>query len=315
MAALLAPRLASLPNGGSLPICHFGEHDMNKNYLGLTLVIAAVQMTPAHAQEALGAPPVADTATAASGADDDDDGNDGGAHGFFAIGPGAVPAFDGAKKYQLIPLMISNVSWKGLNLELRGLGARVDLLGESRVQVGPLFNFRGNRNSDKDGSGRVKLLNDVDSSIEVGGFVGYRIGGDQTGQGELAFDISLAKDVNSGHDGLVGSAQVSYAAYRSRKIFVNLDAQTTFADKKYMRAFFGVTSVEAARSGLAAYRPGSGIRDVGAGITAGYQFSEKWGLIARAGASHYLGDAKDSPVVDEGSKVQAVGGLTLSYRF
>jgi MipA family protein len=288
---------------------------MNANYLWLALAVAGLQVTPAHAQEALGAPPTADAETAAPGSDDDDDGPDGGVHGFFAIGPGMVPAYDGAKKYQLIPLMIGNMSWKGLNLELRGLGARVDLLGESRVQIGPLFNFRGKRDSAKDGSGRVKLLNDVDSSIEVGGFVGYRFGGNQYGQGEIAFDLSLAKDVGDGHDGLVGSAQLSYAAVRSQKFFLNVDAQTTFVDKNYMRAVFGVTPAEAARSGLAAYRPDGGIRDAGAGITAGYQFNEKWGLIARAGANYYLGDAKDSPIVDEGSKLQAVGGLALSFRF
>jgi MipA family protein len=288
---------------------------MKMTHFWPVMIIACLPVTPALAQEALGAPPTANANAAAAQPEDDAAATRSGIHGVFALGPGAVPAFDGAKKYQLIPLMIANIGWNGLNLEVRGLGARLDLLGDSRVQIGPVFNFRGNRNSSKDGSGRVKLLDDVDTSIEVGGYVGYRVGGNQYGQGELAFDLSLAKDVNDGHDGLVGSAQVSYAAYRSRTLFVNVDAQTTYVDKKYMRTFFGVTPGEAARSGLAAYRPDGGIRDAGAGITAGYQFNARWGLIARAGANYYLGDAKDSPIVDEGSKLQAVGGLALSFRF
>lgn len=287
---------------------------MNKSYFWLAVVVGGLQVTPSRAQEAVAAPPPAEVEPTPMQAEPAASG-DNGMHGFFAIGPGAVPVFDGAKKYQLIPLMIANVGWKGVNLEVRGLGARLDVLGGSRVQAGPILNFRGNRSSSKDGSGRVKLLDDVDSSIEVGGYVGYRIGGSETGQGEVSFDLSLAKDVGDGHDGLIGSAQVSYAAYRSRKLFVSLDAQTNFADTKYMRAFFGVTPAEATRSGLPAYRPDGGIRDVGAGVTAGYQFSERWGMIARAGANTYLGDAKDSPIVDEGSNVQAVGGLTLSFRF
>jgi outer membrane protein len=289
---------------------------MNRCYFGLALTIASLQITPAQAQEALGAPPTAEAEAAAPAVERDDDGRPtSGPHGFFSIGPGAVPAFDGAKKYQLIPLMIGNVGWKGVEVQIRGLGARVDLLGNSRVQLGPVFNFRNSRDSAKDGSGRVKLLDDVGSSAEVGGFVGYRFGGNQYGQGEVAFDLTLTKDVSDRHDGMVGSAQVSYAAYRSQKFFLNVDAQTTFVDKKYMRAFFGVTPVEAARSGLTAYRPDGGIRDAGAGLTAGYQFNKRWGLIARAGANHYLGDAKDSPIVKEGSKLQAVGGLGLSFRF
>lgn len=287
---------------------------MKKRTLGLAAALACLHVVPVQAQEALGAPPTMDSeaaapAVAAAAA------TAGNLHGFFSIGPGAVPAFDGAKKYQLIPLMIANVGYRGVNLEVRGLGARLDLLGESRVQVGPVFNFRGNRNSVDDGSGRVKLLDDVDSSLELGGYVGYRFGGNRYGQGELAFDVTLAKDVAKGHDGLVGSAQVSYAVYRSRRFLLNVDAQTTFVDGKYMRSFFGVTPAESARSGLAAYRPDGGIRDIGAGLTAGYQFSERWGLVARAGANRFVGDAKDSPVVREGSKVQAVGGVALSFRF
>jgi outer membrane protein len=289
---------------------------MNHNRLATALIIAGLQITPAYAQEALGAPPTAEAEAAAPTSVQDAIGRlQGGAHGFFAIGAGAVPAFDGAKKYQLIPLMIGNVGWKGVELQVRGLGARVDLLGDSRVQIGPVFNVRSNRNSSSDGSGRVKLLDDVDSSVDLGGFVGYRFGGNRYGQGEVAFDVTLTKDVSDGHHGLIGSAQMSYAAYRSQKFFLNVDAQTSFADKKYMRAFFGVTPVEAARSALTAYRPDSGIRDAGAGLTAGYQFTPKWGLIARAGANYYLGDAKDSPIVKEGSKLQAVGGLALSFRF
>ncbi len=285
---------------------------MKQATLPLAVLAAALFSPSAHAQELPGSPRVAERPGNDS---DDEDEKSGGIDGFFAIGPGMVPSYDGSKKYELVPLMIADVEWKGLALEIRGLGARLDLLGNSPVQIGPVFNFRGKRNSDKDGNGRVKLLNDVDSAMEVGGHVGYRFGGNQYGQGEIEFDLSLVKDVSDGHDGLLGTAQVSYAAHRSQKLFINLDAQTTWADKKYMRAYFGVTPDEATASGLAAYRPGSGIRDIGIGTTIGYQFNQRWGVIARAGANYYVGDAKDSPIVDEGSKIQAVGGLAVSYRF
>ena len=288
---------------------------MKYKYIGMILFIAGLQTTPVHAQQTLGAPPTAEAEIAAPNSAREAKDSPDGAHGFLAIGPGAIPAFDGAKRYRLIPLMIGNVGWKGVELQVRGLGARVDVLGDSPVQIGPIVNYRVKRNSSSDGSGRVKLLNDIDASLEVGGFIGYRFGGNQYGQGEVSVDLSLAKDVASGHEGLISYAQVSYAAYRSQKLFLNLDAQTSFADHKYMRTFFGVTPAEATRSGLSAYRPDGGIRDAGAGLTAGYQFDQKWGIIARAGVNYFLSDAKNSPVVDEGSKIQAVGGLALSYRF
>lgn len=285
------------------------NHRLAHIVAGSIVIVLALSVTaPAAAQEALG-----DTAAGAEAPAEDVP--DRRAHGFIAIGPGATPKYDGAKSYQLIPFGVIDTRWKGMEFELRGLRARVDLAGNSPFQVGPAINLRFKRDSSKDGSGRVKLLNDVDSAVEVGGWVGYRFGGDAKGQGEIAFDLTVLKDVADGHDGLTGTAQLSYAAYRSRRVFVNVDAQANYADKKYTRAYFGVTAEEATRSGLDAYRPGAGLRDVGAGVTAGYQFNQRWGLIARAGANHYVGDAKDSPIVKDGSKIQAIGGLALSYRF
>ncbi|AEG51394.1 MltA-interacting MipA family protein [Sphingobium chlorophenolicum L-1] len=270
---------------------------MKRQMIRPLLVLLTVTATPAAAQEAL-----------------DGEGGEG-VSGFIALGPGVTPAYDGAKSYQLIPFGIADVRWKGMEFELRGLRARLDVMGDSPLQVGPAINLRFKRNSSKDGDGRVKLLDDVGQAIEVGGFVGYRFGGDEKGQGEVTVDLTVLKDVNNGHDGVVATAQLSYAAYRSRRVFVNVDAQTNYGDGKYMRSYFGVTADESLRSGLATYRPGGGIRDVGAGATVGYQFSPRWGLIARAGANYYVGDAKDSPIVDEGSKLQAIAGLALSFRF
>lgn len=279
------------------------------NVYGYAAAIAAVGIcaAPAAAQEQV--PP---TAAQERPVDDDDDG---GAHGFFAVGPGAVPKYDGADKYELIPFAIMDVEWKNIEFQLRGLGARANLLADSAWQVGPAVNLRFKRDSSKDGDGRVKFLNDIDTAVEVGGFVGYRFGGDPTGLGEVTVDLTVLKDVKDGHDGTTATARASYGAYRSRKLFVNVDTQANFGDAKYTRAYFGVTPQEALRSGLAAYRPKGGLTDVGAGVTLGYQFSERWGVLARLGADYYVGDAQDSPIVKDGSKVQGIGGLALSYRF
>jgi len=260
-------------------------------------------------------PVLAQEQVAAAAAQQDDVDAEGGVSGFFAIGPGATPKYDGAKGYDIIPFAVMDVNWKNIAFELRGLRARADVLGDSRWQAGPVANLRFKRDSDKDGDGRVKLLDDVGTAIEVGGFVGYRFGGDQTGLGALTVDLTALKDVKDGHEGATAQVQASYGAYRSRRLFVNVDTQASYGDAKYMRAYFGVTPVEALRSGMPAYRPKGGLSDVGAGVTFGYQFSERWGLLGRLAADYYVGDAKDSPIVKDGSKVQGLAGLALSYRF
>lgn len=280
---------------------------MNVYGYGAAIAAFGICAAPAAAQEQVH--------TAATQEQQTPAGDGGGVHGFLAVGPGAVPKYDGANKYELIPFAVMDLRWKNVEFELRGLGARANLLADSAWQVGPAVNLRLKRDSSKDGHGPVRALDDIDTAVEVGGFVGYRFGGDQTGLGAVTIDLTVLKDVKDGHEGMTATTRASYGAYRSRKLFVNVDTQASYGDAKYMRAYFGVTPQEAVRSGLPAYRPKGGVSDVGAAVTLGYQFSERWGVLARLGADYYLGDAADSPIVRDGSKLQGIGGLALSYRF
>jgi MipA family protein len=234
--------------------------------------------------------------------------------GFIGLGGGAQPRYEGADGYQLSPFAIANIEWKGMELQVRGLRARLNLVDGSSFLIGPAIGTRGNRDED-DTPDELDGLAAIDRPIEVGGFVGYRFGGDERGRGEIGLDVTVLKDVANAHDGLTVSGQVSYAALRSGRFFADVDAQATFGDGKYMRSYFGITPAESAATGLPAFGLGSGLRDVQLGLTAGYQFNERWGLLARFGASHYVGDATDSPIVDGGSETQFVGGMGLTFRF
>lgn len=237
-----------------------------------------------------------------------------GAHGFVAIGAGAAPEYDGADTYQAIPLVVADIERNGRSLEFRGTMARADLLTSDLLAAGPVINLRLPR--DNDMGGRVALLDKVDLAVELGGFVGVRLGGDAKGQGQVALDVALTADVTGEHDGVLATASASYAALRSRQAWLNLDVQTTYGDKAFQRTYFGVTPREARASGLPAYRPGSGLRDAQVGATAGFQFNERWGVLGRVSYSRLLGDAADSPIVrDEGSRNQFLVGAAISYRF
>lgn len=193
-----------------------------------------------------------------------------------------------------------------------GTGARVDVISDPRIAFGPVIGARLPRN---DADGRVGLLPEIGTAIEVGGFVGYRIGGDQFGQGAIQLEMSLVHDVSNTHNGLLATGGASYVAVQNRDMFVSFDLQTTWASADYSRTYFGIDQAGARASGLATYAPGSGFRDVGGGVTAGYWFSERFGVIARAGAAYLVCDIADSPIVDEGRRWQPAGGLMLAYRF
>ncbi|KGD98514.1 MULTISPECIES: MipA/OmpV family protein [Rhizobium/Agrobacterium group] len=237
---------------------------------------------------------------------------DNGPHGVVAIGAGVVPEYDGAEDLRAIPFVQADVHWGDINLEIRGLRARADLASDPRLSIGPVIGARLPR-SDVDGP--VGLLPDIDTAIEAGGFIGYRFGGDESGQGSLAMELSVVHDVSGVHDGMLATASASYAAVRRDDFFLSLDAQTTWVNQDYARTYFGVTPAGAAASGLAADSPGSGIKDVGVGVTAGYWFSERFGVTGRVGANYLVGDIADSPVTEEGRRWQPSGGLSIAYRF
>ena len=233
-------------------------------------------------------------------------------HGVVAIGAGAVPEFDGSGDMRVLPALLADIRWRGIDLQVGGQGLRVDVVADRRFSFGPVIGARLPR---EDVEGPVGLLPEIDTAVEAGAFVGYRLGGDERGQGSLQLALSAVHDISGTHDGLLATASVSYAALRTEDFSLSLDAQTSWANQDYARTYFGVTPAQATVSGLAAYAPGSGFKDVGVGLTAAYWFSRRFGVMGRAGANYLVGDIADSPVTEEGRRWQPAAAIALAYRF
>lgn len=237
---------------------------------------------------------------------------DGSPHGMVAVGAGIVPEFDGAQDMRAVPFVLGDVRWGDVTMEFRGLRARVDLASDPRLSAGPLIGPRLGRN---DADGAVGRLPEIDMAVEAGAFVGYRFGGERYGQGSVQVELSLAHDVSNTHNGLIVTASASYAAVRTTDFFLSVDAQSSWTNADYARTYFGVDRAGATASGLDLYRPGAGFRDIGGGMSAGYWFSPRFGVMARAGVNYLVGDIADSPITDEGRSLQPMAALALSYRF
>jgi MipA family protein len=246
--------------------------------------------------------------------------------GFISAGPGVAPEFDGSGDLQIIPFVSADIKFKEVTLEVRGLGARLDVLsaaGSGRLYGGPVVKFKLPRDNKLGKVGEpVRFLDKVDFETQGGGFIGVKIGGNENGKGQLKIEASAV----TGANGFEATGGFSYALVRSRKVFVDVSNSVTYANAESMRTYFGVTAPEALRSGLVAYKPGAGIRDVSSGLTLGYQFNERWGIIANTNYSYLLGDASDSPIVKgrltgpvatrgKGSRSQFVGGIGILFRF
>jgi len=82
-----------------------------------------------------------------------------------------------------------------------------------------------------------------------------------------------------------------------------------------METYFGISPAQSARSGYDVYEADGGFKDVGVTLGLDYMFTERIGIGGRAQYKRLLGDAADSPIVDnEGSADQFLSTLFLTYR-
>jgi MipA family protein len=278
----------------------------NLRYFAVCLALVA---SPAFAQSADGA--------------QDSDAPQGNWSGFISAGPGVVPEYQGARTYQVIPFISADLKYRGVTLELRGTSVRLDVLsgfGDGALYGGPAVAFKLPRDNTVGRVGEpVRLLTKIPFVAEAGGFIGVKFGGNEAGRGQFRIEATAL----GGSRGFEAIGKVSYAVVRSRKVFVDINQSITYANARYMRTYFGVTRAEATASGLAAFTPRAGIKDVSSGLTIGYQFNKRWGIVANGNYSYLVGDAAKSPIVKgrltgvkgEGSRSQFVGGVGILFRF
>lgn len=229
------------------------------------------------------------------------------------LGAGAIysPDFEGSDEYEVQPFPFISVEYRDIAY-IRGPEVGVNLIrlkasDDFSIKAGPLARYRRDRKVKRNAD--LSGLGDVGTAVELGGALAleYR---------QAWVRLSLAKDVAGGHDGLVGEGEAGIRFNLSDTLIASASAKASWADKDYMGTYFGVTAVQAARSGLPVYRAESGLKDVGAGLSLSYMLGRNWMVTAVGGYSRLMGDAADAPlVVRYGTPDQWHGGLFLAYRF
>jgi outer membrane scaffolding protein for murein synthesis (MipA/OmpV family) len=229
------------------------------------------------------------------------------------VGAGAIyaPDYEGSKDYEVLPFPYVSVGYKDIAY-LRGPEIGVNVIRikpaeDMKISFGPIARYRRDRTEKRN---RALIgLGKVDTSIEVGGSARLDIG-------RAWVELSVAKDVAGGHDGVVGTATGGVDVDLSDNLSLSLSGTTSWADNKYMRSYFGVTPAQAARSGLPVFSAGKGIKDAGANIGLHYRLTNHWMIAATGGYSRLLNDSKDAPLVQlRGSPDQWQGGVFVAYRF
>lgn len=230
------------------------------------------------------------------------------------LGAGAAPDYEGGDDYEAVPIPVFRAQ-KGHRFgELFGLHATSNLLDHPNWRIGPSLNFRqGYGDVDND---RVDRLTDRGGSAELGVKGGYVIGLDRQVRADSTLDLALEflHDVSSGHEGLVLTPSATFATPLSSRWKLETGVETSYASGNYMSHYFGVNAAEAANSGLQNYDADASFKDVALKLGVGYEVTDHWNLNLLGEYKRMLGDAEDSPVVDdEGDENQFFGGVVVSY--
>jgi outer membrane protein len=230
-------------------------------------------------------------------------------------GAGARPDYEGSEDYHAVPIGYLRASWgRHLFVELAGAhgsgGAprlRMNVVADGFLKFGPLLQYRIGRGDVENSS--VDALPNIDGTVELGGFFGFEQSGWEGA-------ISFAQDVGGEHNGYVIELNAGYTAALLDGLKLKTLVATSLGSHGYIGTYFTVDTDDAPKAGLLPYDADGGMRDVGTELQLTWTIpgTSHWSLGAVASYFRLLGDAADSPIVDDvGDANQFFGGMMVLF--
>ena len=182
-----------------------------------------------------------------------------------------------------------------------GLGWRIVSLGALEGKISLNWNGEQLYRDDTDGIGRVSNHFNFEADL-----VYSNLGLDY----ELEFVRPLTEVRGWTLTGSVGSEiPMDTGILRAR-------AGLTYASKDWMESYYGISNSESVASGLTAYSPGEGLRDMFAEVGVEVPIGDTWGLDLGAGVRRVLGPVASSPQVQSaGTPIDYSGHVGVYYQF
>lgn len=236
----------------------------------------------------------------------------------FVLGGGLAvrPDYLGSNNYEIAPNILFDISFKDTVFLSSKHGLGVVPFKNDMFYSDLHLKYWAARGDSGDLDGMVP----VDPSMAVGATVGFR---------SEWVDVDLSADwgVLGGNTGLDATLSASNWFDISDSFALRPKAYVSMSDNNYNDTLFGINTAEAAAVNAAlaaagrsetvsAYDPAGGFREFGSSLDLEYAFNPNFSVITSAEASVLLGDARNSPLVNElGSPFQWGLGLLGVYRF
>lgn len=197
----------------------------------------------------------------------------------LGLGVTGKPVYPGAEDAEATPWLI----WRNARFGAAGEG---DKQGFS---VSPSFNIVGERKAEDDAA--LTGMKDIDRAYELGAKVSY-------GAGPVTAYGSVRKGFE-GHSGITGEIGAKYRTDLSDRVTLWSGLELGYGDSDYTDTYFGVSPEEAIASRYSEYDPSGGFTSAAVKFQARYAINDKTAILGEVEYGKLIGDAGDSPVVQE----------------
>jgi MipA family protein len=232
----------------------------------------------------------------------------------LSAGAGVGPDYEGSDDYEPAPLFgvrVENLYHPGTHIGVRGLRFESNFLPHDQFALGIVADYM----SDYDGvdDDAVSELERPAKAVHVGPLAGFEL----TDERHILYGIEATATYDVLHgNGFLVTPRAGIRVPLAKNVFLNGSIEASWASGDYMSNRFGISDADAARSGLQPFDADAGFKDVELGLGATYAFSKRWSLSMSGRYEHLLGDAADSPIVDDrGSQDAFRFGTVVNYRF
>jgi len=248
---------------------------------------------------------------------------------YVGLGVVSAPRYEGGRDRETSALPVLQVQWSN-GLFVSGMRAGLHLSRVPGLEWGPLLELQPRRDVDGaggavDGIGEMRIglvalplaatngnrlagMPVIERRLLGGAFLNYYLTPDWRVTGSLLYGAGNARD---GMKFDIGVQRLALEVGPHHRLA--FDAALGFASRRYNMAFFGVSESDSFNSGNAVFEAGGGLKDLRLGARWNWAWSPAWMLTTSAQATHLLGSARSSPLVERPTNLTV--STAIAYRF
>jgi outer membrane scaffolding protein for murein synthesis (MipA/OmpV family) len=219
-------------------------------------------------------------------------------------GVAALPAYEGSNQQRLSPAPTVDVRYKDLAYLSIGEGIGVNILRGTNYRAGVGLTYDMGR--EHNAATRLAGTGNIDPAPVFKAFLQYAFV-------PVVVSVDIKQALTS-YQGLTADIGAYMPLVANAKLQIFAGPQITFADSRYMQAYFGINPQNTdAQSHFHNYSASGGLKDAKFGLAGLYHFTDHWFVDADVGIERLLGSAPGSPIVQTPWNWTVAG--TLNYTF